>query len=279
MTVAPSDSYTEQTRWFAEQCLNRELNTLNGGIYANKAGYHNKRINLPPDDYSVKLAADKQGPGDKAAAFDWTFPDAQAGDFRRITSYTKKIETAFWARDPRLAGWREFLGCLNGTTIGFDFTSWQTRRPDNTHRWHGHFSELRANLANMTTKRNMLDILFGGDDSMGVFCKLNDQDSDNVAALQGLLQLWDPTITADGDFGPKTQAALAKVLAGVGWSVDGSVYYAGEYAHLQVAVARSFGTPGPKGDKGDPGAPGKEGPAGKNAVLSTGSVLVVQTLP
>ena len=26
-----------------------------GGIYANKPGYHNKRDNLPPHDYSVQL--------------------------------------------------------------------------------------------------------------------------------------------------------------------------------------------------------------------------------
>lgn len=277
VTVAPSDNYTEATRWFAEECLNREPGTLNGGIYANKAGYHNKRINLPPTDYSVKLPQDKLGPGNKAAGFDWTFSAAQAGDYSRITFYTKAIEAAFWARSPLLLGWREFLGCLNGVTIGFDFTSWQTRKPDSTHKWHTHLSELRENLESMTTKRNMLQILFGGDDSMGVFCKLGDK-GDNTAALQGLLQLFDPTIVADGNYGAKTQTALATVLAQVNWPVDGSLYLAGEYAHLQVAVARMFGS-GQPGPAGPAGPAGPTGPPGKNATLSEGSVLVVQTLP
>ncbi len=53
-----------------------------GGIYANKPGYHNTRNANKATNYSVRDAVDKRGPGDKAAAIDWTFRSAQRGDYR-----------------------------------------------------------------------------------------------------------------------------------------------------------------------------------------------------
>ena len=158
-TVAPSVNYTEASRKFQEDLLNLEPGTLNGGLYAFKAGYHNKRQNLPTTDYSVKAAIDRLGPADKSAAHDWTFPTAQAGNFDLITKYTRRVEAAFWARDPRLKGWREVLGCINGQAIGFDFDSWNTRRPDSTHEWHMHFSEHRAHTESVPNKQAMLSIV------------------------------------------------------------------------------------------------------------------------
>jgi len=117
---------------------------------------------------------------------------------------------------------------------------------------------------------------------MGVFCKQG-ETNDNVAALQGLLQLFNPAVTADRIYGPATSAALKSALATVGYVggvPDGSVYWAGEYAHLQQAVAKKFGT-GQKGDKGDPGEDGKDGVDGQDgigvgsAVQITGEVTQV----
>src|SRR5688572_24642862 len=65
--------------YFAVECLAMEPGTRYGGTYADKPGYHNTRDNLlnqgRSGDYSVRLPADRAGPGDKTAAFDWTFSD------------------------------------------------------------------------------------------------------------------------------------------------------------------------------------------------------------
>lgn len=167
-TVAPSDNYTEESRRFQEALLNGEPGTENGGLFADKAGYHNKRENLPmPDDewdYSIEAASDQRGPDDKSAAHDWSFPEAwgSGGDHRRIGKYMSRIQAAFNNRDPRLRGWREVLGCLDSNPdrlIGFDFDKWTTRQPDPSHWGHLHFSEHREFVQSWDNKIKMLQIL------------------------------------------------------------------------------------------------------------------------
>jgi hypothetical protein len=162
------DRITDASWWFMEQLLGLAPGTVNGGIYAIKPGYHNTRNNLRAhpawrNDYSIRLPADRRGPGDKAAGYDWTFPDAQAGDYRRIRMYGDRVRRAFQQRDPRLSGWREVMiqADADAPPEGYDFVTWTTRTPEPAHRWHGHFSELRENLESYPTKQAMLSILDG----------------------------------------------------------------------------------------------------------------------
>lgn len=161
---------TDALWYFVESCLAMQPGTQNGGTYTDKPGYHNTRDNLyrqgRTNDYSVRLAADKQGPGDKTAAFDWTFPDAQQGRYGTIVRYGARVREAFRRRDPRLFGWREVLIQADPDTSaeGFDFVSWTERTPDSSHLWHGHFSVLRQYLNDYAVMNGMLSILRGDDD-------------------------------------------------------------------------------------------------------------------
>lgn len=172
--------------WFWEQLHAMEPTTQLGGFYAPKGGYHNTRHNLlntpsHPEwrnDYSIRLTADRLGPATKSAAMDWTFPEAHGGDYRRIAMYGARIREAFQRRDPRLAGWREFLGQSDTDLApeGYDFVTWTTRQPDDTHRWHGHFSILRQFIESFEHMRNMLLVL-GWDGIMGTAAE-NQKDFD-----------------------------------------------------------------------------------------------------
>jgi hypothetical protein len=146
--------------------------TENGGIApgdANQGGYHNSRNKLKAigkgNDYSVRYGPDQSGDGDRFAAFDWTFPDAQRGDYSRIALYTGRVRDAFARKDSRLEGWREVLGQADSDADaeGFDFLFWTTRTPDDSHLWHMHFSALRSYVDVPAIYDNMFDILMGKD--------------------------------------------------------------------------------------------------------------------
>ncbi|GIJ46529.1 hypothetical protein Val02_34150 [Virgisporangium aliadipatigenens] len=168
MASNPDPSRITAALWyFVESCLAMHPGTQYGGTFADKPGYHNTRNNLynqgRTNDYSVRLAADKAGPGDKCAAFDWTFPDAQSGRYGTIIQYGERVRSAYWARDPRLRGWREVLiqADWDESAEGYDFTSWSERTPDSSHLWHAHFSCLRQYLNDITVMNGMLSILWG----------------------------------------------------------------------------------------------------------------------
>src|SRR5512139_263740 len=151
MAANPNPAHiTDASWWLMEQLIALAPDdTVNSGIYGDwKPGYHNSRRNLLANpewrnDYSIQLAADKLGPDDKGAAYDWTFKSAQRGDYSRILVFGDRIEAAFNARDPRLAGWREVLiqADPDDQAEGFDFQGWYRRTPDNSHTWHMHASE------------------------------------------------------------------------------------------------------------------------------------------
>jgi peptidoglycan hydrolase-like protein with peptidoglycan-binding domain len=123
-----------------------EPGTQLGGIYADKSGYHNTRDRNRsrwPGNYSIRESEDLGGPADKAAAFDWTFPDAQAGRYATIAKYTQRLLASGRDRnDPRLDGLREFYGQAD-TDRGVE--GWDCRHlyditSDSSHLWHIHLS-------------------------------------------------------------------------------------------------------------------------------------------
>lgn len=152
--------------YFRNSCLALQPGTRDGGITVEQPGYHGTRnwmVVNRPNDYSIRYGPDKLGPGDKAAAFDWTFPDAQRGQYDTIIRYGGRVRTAHQSRDPRAYGFREVLIQADSdlSAEGYDFLLWSTRTPDGSHLWHAHFSVLRQYLNDYNAMNGMLSILAG----------------------------------------------------------------------------------------------------------------------
>lgn len=140
-----------------------------GGIYAFKSGYHATRKdnqNNWPNNYSIKDQEDLGGPSDKAAAIDWTFPDAQAGHYATIDKYSSRLLAS--GKDPndnRLDGWREFYGQSDSDTAveGWDFRYVQAVSSDSSHLWHIHLSCDRDKVDSRANMDKLLEVLRGDD--------------------------------------------------------------------------------------------------------------------
>ena len=160
-----------------EQLHKLEPTSELGGIYAPKTGYHDTRDNNPPNNYSVVDSQDKGGPGNLAAALDWTFPEAQHGDYTRISKYAKRLlDSGKDPHDDRLNWMREFYGQADKDSAveGWDYRYVVPVSSDSSHLWHIHFSFSR----NALTTENMdklLDVLTGGD------MALSDADIQKIA--------------------------------------------------------------------------------------------------
>lgn len=156
---------TDAWWWFMQELLKLEPGSQNGGIFANKPGYHNTRNNNSPSNYSVReFAADRRGPADKGAGGDWTFPDAQSGRYGTIIKYSYRLlQSGTNPRDTRLDGWREFYGQADWDTAveGWDFQKIEPSSSDASHLWHIHFSELRQFTEDYENKKKMLSVLRG----------------------------------------------------------------------------------------------------------------------
>lgn len=165
-TTNPNPARITDALWgFRTACLALEPGTSDqdSGIYADKPGYHNTRAQNDPGNYSVEDAPDKKGPSDKAAAWDWTFTTAQNGDYSRISIYGKRMLVAWNERDPRANVLREFLGQTDtdAPPEGLDFRYHTKRTPDDSHRWHIHWSFVRAYVDDEGASECILSILRG----------------------------------------------------------------------------------------------------------------------
>ncbi len=179
---------TEASWWLMEELLKLDPGTQNGGIYANKPGYHNTRAANDPSDYSVRDAEDQAGPSDKAAAYDWTFPEAQSlalaagetgaepdlllpsglqattSDYSNIARYSSRLlASGKDPSDPRLDGWREFYGQADtdSSVEGWDFRYDTAVSSDSSHLWHIHLSEDRGKVSSYENKEALLSVLRG----------------------------------------------------------------------------------------------------------------------
>jgi hypothetical protein len=172
----PGNIYvTNAQRWFTDQLIDLAPRTVIAGWYSHKPGYHDtvehndaRDKALGTDDYSTRDPEDRRGPRNKTRASDWTFRDAQAGDFTDFAKYGDRLLAAYRASDPRLAGWREYLGristpvTVNGVStrrVGIDFRHRYLRIPDSTHDWHGHFSEDTEQVESFWNKWALLTIM------------------------------------------------------------------------------------------------------------------------
>ena len=154
---------TDESWWLMEQLLALESGSRNGGIYANKPGYHNTRAGNLSSDYSVRDPEDRGGPSDKAAGYDWTFLDAKGGTYGTIARYSQRLRAAGESGDPRVAGWKEFFGQADNDigVEGWDFREGKSATSDASHLWHIHLSEDRDKVTDMDNKRAILSVLKG----------------------------------------------------------------------------------------------------------------------
>lgn len=236
-----------------------EPTCLLGGIYASKPGYHNYRDALPSSDYSVKLTLDKQGPGDKAAAIDLTFPDAQSGRYETIMKYASRLlASGRDPNDPRGNYLREFYGQADSDTQveGWDFQYLVVVTSDSSHLWHIHLSFLRAFLNDPEAFRAVLSILrgetvaqwTGSPGGVVMFCNYGDRGPIVETMQRRLLAAggeWPgtpagkgtskvlPAFGANGQYNDETAAALARVVG----SGDGRAYGPSQIGILDRAIA------------------------------------------
>lgn len=158
---------TNELWWLWEQLKALEPSSELGGIYAFKRGYHSSRADNQknwPNDYSIRGAEDQGGPSDKSAALDWTFPNAQRGDYTTIAKYTKRLLASGKDKDdPRLDGWREFYGQADSDSHveGWDCRFLTDITSDSSHLWHIHLSCDRDKVTSMENMRAMLSVLKG----------------------------------------------------------------------------------------------------------------------
>jgi len=141
-----------------------------GGICAFKPGYHASRKENKanwPNDYSIQDSEDQGGDDDWCAAIDWTFPDAQAGNYATINKYSNRLMASGKdMNDDRLNNLREFFGNTDQDvkTEGWDYRyAVSSTSSDNTHAWHIHISFDRK-WANDRPTMDRLIIVLQGDD-------------------------------------------------------------------------------------------------------------------
>lgn len=141
-----------------------------GGIYANKSGFHNTGNNNErywPGNYSIRDTPNRRGPWwrEYASAIDWTFPDAQAGNYTTIAKYTKRLfASALNPADPRLPGILfEWYGNDDNDrhVEGYDVYHRQFVTSDSSHLWHIHLSFLRDRCGDMWAMWGLLTVLMG----------------------------------------------------------------------------------------------------------------------
>jgi hypothetical protein len=270
----------------------------NGGTYANKAGSHNIGDNLPDHgegdprtDHSIRHAWNRTGPWwrSKTSAHDWTFLDAQRGDYRTINKYTRRMIDAM--RDPNdlrpdLVVFYT-LGNLDGdvTTEGYnELKNGPEYSGDTTHTWHRHDSFFRNAVGDFWAMWKVLTIDMGWtyeqwqqsiteeDDDMLV---KKGTTSEQVKFWQFLLIKLGYALTTNGVYDDKMEAAVNahRKKYGQGANPQISAWHA---AQLLEDLAKLNA-----GKNGAPGKDGRDGVDGKDGALTgtftvTGGNLTVE---
>lgn len=190
----------------------------NGGTTVFKPGYHGPRDwmrKYHPSNYSIQLAKDLKGPATKGSAFDWTFSDAQAGNYETIAKFSRRLYKAGQDDDPRAYPLREFQGNIDSdrTVEGWSYYRGHAlTTSDTSHLWHIHFSIWRQYIDNIAAMRSILSILKGEDDDD---MPLTDADWAKFRRIvqQEVAKVWEADVIPNptGDAGNPTLVAKNSV--------------------------------------------------------------------
>lgn len=280
---------TPELQYLADQLEILEPSSKLGGIYAFKPGYHSTRADNQanwPSNYSIKDSVDKGGPSDKAAAIDWTFPDAQAGNYATIDKYSSRLLASGQnPEDDRLNGWREFYGqCDNDDGVeGWDFRYVVAATSDSSHLWHIHLSCDRDKVTSRENMDKLLAVLRGDPMSGTGIIGLKKGDArTEVEGLKNMLRRagynpdTDPTHTTNKYDSACSAAVLACRKANGSTVSSGDEISGNAWAQIEwgamLAAAREVAAGIPVGPAGPQGP---AGPKGDAAVLADGSTLTV----
>lgn len=234
-SINPNPSRITVATWDkAVRIVNNTPFCVLGGIYVRKTGYHaSKNDNLAswPGSYSVRHTLDRdRGPNDKGRATDYTFTNAQRGDYSTIATHSGRLYRAGKRRDPRLMGYVEFFGQIDSdrTVEGVNFRTGKDTTSDGTHLWHVHESESGEMVGEWINADAFCSVWF--DESLqawitrigypafpGVTLRIG-----SMSASTFLVQRW-IGIPADGIFGPGTEAAVRNFQNKNRLDVDGHV--------------------------------------------------------
>lgn len=229
----------------------REPDVRNGGVDADKPGYHNKRGELIRDgrtrDYSIaQVAADKRGNAEVSAGIDLTFISAQRGDYATIQRYTGRLKAAALARDPRL--WlrggptlREFIGNVagqvycyvltGGVPLGVGADSGPDPGRGSSHLWHIHLSVIRQYAEDWAALDAVLSVMLGesldawrvrtgtGGSDMAELTGMDEKRLGYVDARVEAFANGTPTIRSDAAYGAGQAHWGVRTLAGVAAAV------------------------------------------------------------
>ena len=252
---------TDALWWLWLRLKELEPSSLLSGIYANKPGFHNtgnaNEVNWP-GNYSIRDMPNRRGPWwrTKASAIDWTFPNAQRGDYSTIDRYTSRLMlSARNESDPRLdLVLYEFFGQDDNDRVveGWNEYRDEASTSDSSHLWHIHKSILRDKCGDYWAMWALLTVLMGWsvaqwqatlpvqppttppasetDWTTPLMANLpvlrKGSNGDAVRRLQGLLlsHNWHLGLSfMDGDFGPMTENAVKRFQINYSLSADGIV--------------------------------------------------------
>ena len=234
---------TDAMWWFWLRLAELEPTSQLGGILAWKSGFHSTgeyNSDNHPGNYSIRDQINRVGPWwwSKASALDWTFPEAQRGDYRRIDKYTSRLmSSAVDHTDPRLdLVLFEFYGQADADSHveGYNEYREELATSDSSHLWHIHLSFLRSRCGDFWAMWALLTVLMGWGVSqwrstlpgalaptyidteatrrliMGMVVSREGLTHHHVRRLQAILQrvFGYLDLVVDGDHGPKTTAAV-----------------------------------------------------------------------
>lgn len=202
--------------------------------HLSRGGYHVSREDQSGSNYSVVRPDDREGRSDAAAAIDMTMNSA---DMRSCTSRLLYAYTN--VNDPR----RKYINAFNGTTNNKAAKRWDVygrtvKSATSDHLWHVHLEIRRKYVESPTAMDAILSILRG--ESLASYLArvkgttAKSAPVNSPSSYPGLLKSGSKGsavkrvqakvgVPADGDFGPKTLAAVKAWQKAHGLSVDGMV--------------------------------------------------------
>lgn len=213
------------------------------GDVAHDGGYHCGADRVDDDDYSVRESSrDRTGLTSHASALDVGTFSYGSHNLRTFSVWCVK---QCQANTPDTRDIREIIYSPDGTTVKRWDRLGKRTTGDTSHRGHTHFSFFRdATKAGRDQtplfRRYLMTIGLPGEVVM--LCELNDK-GEHVKALQVALNyLGFDAGTEDGEYGPKTSAAVLRMRKSVGSTAkSGDRYDPWAYFQLHMCIAKKYG--------------------------------------